>query len=150
MVIYCPKCGKEVSEEANFCPNCGSQIKIVLAKKSSFPIAAGILEIIAACVCMLIGILGILVPLVVMLTLGIFGFVGFAFGLTGGILKIKRKSFALAIIGSCMVQLSGFIMLITTALSCDIFIVGLVYGMPIIILSNLSLIFTAISKQEFH
>lgn len=25
---FCPKCGKEVSAEANFCPSCGANLKV--------------------------------------------------------------------------------------------------------------------------
>jgi TM2 domain-containing membrane protein YozV len=33
--MFCPKCGKEVSEDSDFCPSCGSHLKLETAKNVS-------------------------------------------------------------------------------------------------------------------
>ncbi|MEM3578476.1 MAG: zinc-ribbon domain-containing protein [Candidatus Bathyarchaeia archaeon] len=157
MTLYCPKCGKEVSNEAFYCPFCGTQIKTAISKKTGFPIAGGILGIIASCICIFVGILGILTSAQPyypysrfgMLLMGIFGLIGFAFGLTGGILTLRRKSFQLAIIGISLILVSGFITILASTTEPYGYIGGVIFGIPVIILSILSLIFTSISKSEF-
>ena len=81
----------------------------------------------------------------------LFCIMGFAFGLTSGITSLRRKHFALAIGGLIVVIISGVAIILgmaargyRTALTD-----GLTFGVPIIGLAILSLIFVAISKQEF-
>jgi hypothetical protein len=155
--MHCPKCGKEVPDDASYCAYCGTQIKTVIGRKTGFPIAGGILGIIASCVCIFVGILGILTsiqpdypyPRLGILFMGIFTLIGFAFGLTGGILTLKRKNFSLAIIGISLILVSGFIIILVSMTVPYGSWGAVIYGVPIILLSILSLIFTAISKQEF-
>ncbi|MEM3623077.1 MAG: hypothetical protein QXR76_04840 [Candidatus Bathyarchaeia archaeon] len=113
--------------------------------------------IIASCICIFVGILGILTSAQPyypysrfgMLLMGIFGLIGFAFGLTGGILTLRRKSFQLAIIGISLILVSGFITILASTTEPYGYIGGVIFGIPVIILSILSLIFTSISKSEF-
>jgi hypothetical protein len=73
---------------------------------------------------------------------GIFGFLGFAFGLTAGILALKRRVFSLAIIGMALMIAGGI-------LSFADFFVGIIFGIPTLVLAILSVIFIGISHREF-
>jgi hypothetical protein len=160
-ILYCLNCGKEIKDEkALYCPYCAKPLTSVpqtglLPKRTRFPITAGILIIIAACICFFAGILcyynlivvgvyPIYPPLFAYSSVGIFGILGFAFGLTGGTLTIKRKNFTLSIIGICLVLLSGSVTIIVWGVWGSI-----LFGLPIVLLSILGLIFVAVSKAEF-
>ena len=80
--------------------------------------------------------------------MGIFGILGFAFGLTGGIFSIRRRRFGLSIFGMSLLIIMGFFVLLVPALFGSPFI-GFLFGMPMIIPSILSVIFVAVSKSEF-
>jgi hypothetical protein len=142
--MYCPKCGKEISDDFAYCPYCGAQIKAVASKRTSFPTAGGILGIIASCICVFLAIVCIAESPysyfgAIEFLVGLFGIIGFPLGLTGGILMLKRKTFSLAIIGISLVLVFGALLIPLSAL----------LGLPIIVLSVLSLVFTAISRGEF-
>jgi len=165
---FCPRCGKAIHDDAAvFCPYCSASLipvspPVVAVKRSGFPITSGILTIIAACITIIIGIIGILVfavdfnnyyyygPLYQWVIIGIFGILGFAFGLTGGIYSLKRKHFAISVVGTSFVLLSGFVTMIS--LGTDQYGdwgVGLVFGLPVILLSILGIIFLGVSRGEF-
>lgn len=162
MVLKCPSCGKDIKdEEAIYCSYCSKPLKQLPFKQTGFPIAGGILAIIASCVCIIIGLVYLIMfqasisyvggqPRWECLFAGLFGIIAFAFGLAGGITSLRRKNFKLAIIGVCFALTSGFVnfgALGTHPYSA--LLGGLIFGLPIIILSLLSLIFIAISKGEF-
>ena len=165
MVLYCPKCGKEIPEESSFCLFCGTPVRVMVApaKKSSFPMAGGILEIIGACISIIVGLFLIAAFVQVQsnyyspsylasfgfLFIGVFEAVGFAFGLTSGILTLKRKQFTLSVVGVSLLVISGLITIIGLAMQPYGIWAGLLFGTPIIIISVLSLIFISISKKEF-
>jgi hypothetical protein len=135
-------------------------------QETGFPVAAGILTIIAACASAVAGIIGMIAfegsivtvsfvsssfsanyPL---LYVGMFGVLGFSFGLMGGIFSLKREYFALSIIGMYVLFVSGVATMIAFALAeYSSWVSGLPFGLPIVILSILSVIFTTISKREF-
>jgi membrane protein implicated in regulation of membrane protease activity len=70
--------------------------------------------------------------------------------LTGGIFSLKRKYFALSIIGMYLVFVSGVATMIAFALAeYSSWVTGLPFGLPVVILSILSVVFTSISKGEF-
>jgi hypothetical protein len=82
--------------------------------------------------------------------MGILGVLGFAFGLTGGIFSTRRKLFALTIVGTTLVIVPGLVTIVAFALvGYNSWMVGLLFGLPIIILSVLGVIFAAISGSEF-
>jgi hypothetical protein len=82
--------------------------------------------------------------------MGVLGTLAFALGLTGGILTLRRSHFALPIIGESLILLSAFVtMILFSAAGYDAWIVGLLFGLPVMILSILRIIFTGISKKEF-
>ena len=80
--------------------------------------------------------------------MGVFGILVFAFGLTGGIFSIRRRRFGLSIFGMSLLTVMGFFMLLVPALFGELF-GALLLGMPIVIPSILSVIFAAVSKDEF-
>jgi hypothetical protein len=162
-----------VDDAALFCPYCGielaaASVPSLSRKQTGFPMAAGILTIIAACICAIVGIFGtvafvgsIQAPVryvsfsvyfytanYQLLFVGIFGILAFAFGWTGGIFSIKGEHFALSIVGISLVLVSGFVTMIAFPL-IEYGSWGLLFGLPVVILSILSGIFTAISKGEF-
>jgi len=173
MNLYCPNCGKKVlDEDAIFCPYCSKPLRIGLnagsqplsftqtKKHSSFPTAAGILSIISACIVIIFGILGFqsfasnypyyinyryAIPYFFYddFFIGLLGTICFGLGLTSGILSIKRKRFALSIIGSSLLLVTALYILTEGGVS-----LGLL-AIPIFILSILSVVFIAISKGEF-
>ena len=166
----CPRCGRSILDDAPFfCPYCGVGLAVASAptpptKKTGFPIAGGILAIIGSCIAAFIGILMLMVsafrsdayyyaydPYLRYFFIGFFGVLGFAFGMTGGIFSLKRKHFALSIIGISLLLLSGFVTLLAFALMIPYASIwaGLLFGLPIILLSLSGLIFTATSKGEF-
>jgi hypothetical protein len=151
-----------------FCPYCGNGLAVAAAppppmKKTGFPIAGGILTILGSCIAAFIGMLMLIAsafesnayyysynPYPYYLFIGFFGILGFAFGLTAGIFSLKRKHFALSIVGTSLLLLSGFVMVVLFALMPYGSVgVGLLFGLPAMLLSLLGLIFTAISKGEF-
>jgi hypothetical protein len=130
--------------------------------RTAFPTTAGILTIIAACMMAIIGIVGLAVSFADILDMyywrsyfqwlfmGIFCIIGFAFGLAGGIFALKRRRFALSIVGIGMVLVSGFVAMISLAiLGSGVLRTGLLVGLSPVILSILSIVFTAVSKGEF-
>lgn len=172
MVRNCLKCGKEIQDEtAAYCPHCASPVKPQLSKISGFPIAGGVLLIIAASICLIVGIfaIGVFVstyqyayyygwgssyyyrPRYEDLLVGIFGTLAFALGLTAGITSLKRNAFAVSILGACFAVSQGFATVLAFVTQWpNSWIVGIIFGMPILVLATLGLIFTAISKAEFR
>jgi hypothetical protein len=131
--------------------------------------AAGVLTIIAACMCAVVGIFGMVgfvgsvqTPVryvgfglfdyytanYQLLFVGIFGVLAFAFGWTGGMFSIRGEHFALSIVGISLVLVSGFVTMIAFS-QMDYGSWGLLFGLPVVILSILSVTFTSISRGEF-
>jgi hypothetical protein len=146
--LNCPNCGKEITNsDAIFCPFCSKPIK-TQKKHGGLITASGILAIIASCWALFLGILCLsntswvyygefIYPVA-----GVFGIVGFAFGLAGGILTLKRKVFPLAVIGLLLVLVAGIVM---SAVGYSLPFLAL----PIHIMMILSIVFIAISKSDF-
>jgi hypothetical protein len=131
---------------------------------TGFPIAAGILAIIAASIIIFNALLAVaqtvnlansyyyqqnLTYLVFVLFAGIWNFIAFGLGLAGGIFSIKRKHFALTIVGMSFLLVGGFISVFESAILGGYWSYGMIIGMPIIILTMLSIIFVGVSKNEF-
>jgi len=159
-MIKCSNCGGMVEEGKNFCPNCGNRLMrseketdkpFVNGKRTGFPMAGGILLIIAAVFCFLTGFL---LPLTAAyyswigsLIILIFGIWGFAIGLAGGIYSLKRNHFSIAIIGSAFVLVYACV---NIGVSLFSHVIYALFGILILILSILSIIFIAVSKNEFQ
>jgi len=158
MVVKCPKCGSNIPEESSFCPSCGTRIEITPAvrlKGSNLPLAGGLLAIIAACVCLFVGILGTLAyarHLYVyhwLFLLALIAFVGFVFGLFGGMAALRRKYFEIALLGASFLMLAGIVDIVVPATARHGIVPGTIVGTSVLILSILSLIFIAVSYIEF-
>jgi hypothetical protein len=132
-----------------------------------FPKLSSILTIIASCVSCLCGVTMTLVIITWLLSQyptgsisvilwmfsALFGYVAFAFGLTSGIHLLKRTHFEFSLRSICFLLISSILFIFTSALSLrsgsmTVFLVFYV-GLPMLILSVLSIIFTSISKGEF-
>lgn len=158
-MIKCLSCGKRADiSDANYCPYCSKSLK--MQKNTPFPIVAGAFTTLASCMTLVIGIFFIAGALfssvfayefgtvwisnypinVYLLVAGILEIIAFAFGLTGSIYSLKRRRLALSIFGMSLLLASGAMIALPM----------LIYGLPIAILSILSVIFVAISKSEFH
>lgn len=171
MVLTCPRCGRIARDEsAVYCPFCGTVLRDKPVMMTGFPMAAGILAIIAACMCAAWGILGIAkfldymgyhgyryyhysLPIGLFLTDGVLGLLGFALGLSGGIMSLKRRNIALGILGACCMTYSGIAVTLAFGLMGYGLLgwaYGLAFGVPTIGLSVLSLIFIGVSRSESH
>jgi hypothetical protein len=82
-------------------------------KRTSLPTVAGILTIIAACACLIVGIIGLIVfalSLAAQLLIqGGIAALAFAFGLASGIMSLKRRHFAMTAFGICLIAVAGFV-----------------------------------------
>jgi hypothetical protein len=163
-------------DAAVFCPYCPANLtpappSVVTVKKSGFPRAAGILTIIAACMTIIIGIIGIVAYAEVVssnhysavlydsggsfsiywfMFMGVFGILGFAFGLTGGICALKRRAFRISVFGTGVVLISGFATIISYAAFGDgAWVSGFLFGLVTILLSILGIVFLGASNKEF-
>ncbi|MGA9388097.1 MAG: hypothetical protein WBV70_04645 [Candidatus Bathyarchaeia archaeon] len=130
-------------------------------KRTSLPIVAGILTIIAACACLIAGIIGLIVfalsLLPQLLIQGAIAVLAFAFGLTSGIMSLKRRHFAMTAFGICLIVVAGFVNVLVFGVPMGFGYTGPIYpilmsisfGLPILVLSILSIIFIFLSRKEF-
>jgi len=160
MVIHCPRCGIDLSDDANYCMNCGKGIGA--AAKTGLPTAGGILAIICAGYCCLMGLLFIYAasssyyspygadPRPTYFLIGIVNILAFALGLYGGILVLKRSKFRSAIIGKVVMNSGGIaISLYFVSQPYSGWLTALLFGAPIIVLSTLSITFIMARRNEF-
>jgi hypothetical protein len=167
--LNCPRCGREIRDEAAiYCPYCANPLT-AQKRRTAFPVAAGILTIIAACITLAIGVLSLMTavnyfttirtfnpspppnypPVLPYLIMGIFNVVAFAFGLAGGVCALRRRRFALSIGGAGMVLASAFVVIFSIGSIPYALFLGLLFAMPILILAILGVVFVAVSKNEF-
>lgn len=119
-------------------------------KHSGQVTAAGILTIISSCLCLVLGIIAMIYLLTsyyypyypYYIFIVIFGILGFGFGLTGGIYILKRKIFALGLVGVILV-------IIAAVVSIPNITLFILLGIPIVIMAIISLTFIATFKHEF-
>lgn len=155
-MVYCENCGSKLNEGARFCSRCGQNVTKPVAqtdypvmppqaqKRTGKPIAGGILIIIAACFCLVSGILFVLYWWWwYLIVIAVFNFWGFAIGLTAGILAIRRTNYVFAIVGSAFVIVGGALGFV------ELIAFGIILAIIIFILGILGTIFIAISKPEF-
>ena len=148
-----------------YCPYCSSQVKAALAGRKDFPIAGGVLLIIATSVCVVAGIvaLGIFFatypysyhgnwgyyynPRYEDLFIGSFGIIAFVYGLGGGILSLKRTKLEHGVRGASLNLIEGFLIILAFARQWpSSWLTGVSFGIPIIILAGTALLFISISK----
>jgi hypothetical protein len=82
------------------------------------------------------------------------GIAGFAFGLTSGVLMIKKRSLAMILIGTVILLIVGILPLICSFVVVEFLRESLVkmfylYGVPIIAFSILSIVFAIASRKRF-
>ena len=95
----------------------------------------GILAIAAAGLCFFLGFLGL---------------VSVPFGLASGIMVLRRKHLIVSLAGVCfMIVADSIILLATILMPYPGLPIGLVFGLPVMFLSTLSLILIASCKTEF-
>ena len=172
MVFTRPRCERITRDEgAAYCPFCGSVLRDKPAGRTVFLMAAGILAIITVCMCAAWGISGIAkfldymgyyysmgyysyyLPIGLFLTDGVLGLLGFALGLSGGIMWLRRRNIALGMVGACCMMFSGIAVTLAFGLMGYGLLgwaYGLTFGVPTIIGSVLSLVFIGVSRSEFH
>jgi hypothetical protein len=133
----------------------------VRVKRSGFSVAAGVLTIIGACVAAVSGIVGLIGFYTTIsysyyyhpyesLVMGVFGILGCALGLTGGIFTLMRRRFVLCMIGMVLIMISGFVTVGAFVLILwNGWGIGLLFGLPSIFLSVLSIIFASVSRGDF-
>jgi hypothetical protein len=135
-------------------------------RRTLFPKLSSILTIIASCISCAYGIIMSLVivswllsgyptgsiSVILWMFSVLFGYVGFAFGLTAGMHLFKRMHFGFSLRSICFLLISS-LLFIFTSLSLQSGYMGMLLafyaGLPLLILSVLSIIFTSISKGEF-
>jgi hypothetical protein len=170
MVSNCPLCKRIVRQDgAVYCPFCGAVLRDKPSMMKGYPAAAGILAIVAACMCVTWGVIGIAkftlamsyydyyyysgFPIGLFLIEGILGVVAFGSGLIGGIMSLGRQRISLGILGATLMIYSGIAVILAFGLN-DLTQLGwgygLTFGIPTIGLSVLVLIFILVSRSEFR
>lgn len=134
--MFCQKCGREAIENGLFCAGCGASLTAVApAKKRTFSLVGGILEIVAGGLIALFSgffflMMGVAAtqedgPPVLLLLLPL-AFLGVgALGIAGGICALRRRKWGLALAGAIAVVLPaselGIAALVLVALARDEF-----------------------------
>lgn len=125
-------------------------------KSGSVLIATGILMIITAGFCLFAAFGGLLEfyqdyrrayfePHTGDLVSGVLGCVGFALGLTGGILSLKKTDFHLVAVGLALMMAAG----ISVAFSSDP-AAFFIYGLPVLAFSIASAVLVSVNKRRFR
>lgn len=170
MVLTCSKCGRRISDEdAVYCPFCSNRLKIEVSKQTDFLIAGGVLLILAASICIITGMVALVIfvqsyqnpfyygygdrdytPRYEYLLAAAVGFLSFVYGLTAGILTLNRRNFDHCLTGGLLTVFEGFLIVFAFAHQyLGSWIIGALFGVPIMVLSALALLFVSISKEEF-
>lgn len=176
MFLHCPNCGKEILDEnAVFCPYCGKPLAVPAhqakaIRSTSLPTAAGVAIIMAATISALYGLLGTLNIVLELgrigsninlsfeiLFEGFFGVLAFAFGLVAAIFTLKRRHFALSMLGAGLLLFFGIGIVIiemwgmqrTGVLGMN-WIAVLINGLPVVVPSLLGVVFLRLSEDEFR
>jgi len=162
----CSSCRKVIIDDAFlFCPYCSARLDPLppALAPTRFPMAVGVLAVIASCFSLVVGLFAVLSlinnslvygfnqPLLrqsVLLT--IFGFLGFVLGLNGGMNSMKRRRFAMSMGCLCFLLACGVITVVDFwPIAYGGFLGSLALGLPIIVLSNSAIIFVSVSRGEF-
>jgi len=171
MVLACPKCNRQIrDEDAVYCPYCSNPLSTGALKRTDFPIAGGVLLIIAASVCVFVGIVSVgiffatsqymyypdwrvyyLMPRYENLLAGAVGILAFVYGLAAGILSLKRRKFVHCLFGGSIMACEGVLIILVLAQQWpSLWVVGLLLGLPVVVLSASGLLFVSVSREEFR
>lgn len=168
--MKCPHCGKEVADEnAVFCPYCSKPLNP--KRHSSMPTASGTLTTISAILALLAGLLTISNALgtyggygygyvagtnIFFWIVGIFEVVAFAVALAGATFQFRRRAFSGSILSNVLliavaaiVTGQAFLPAVNVGSVTYIFTGWLFFGIPLLALSILSIIFVAVAKTEY-
>ncbi|MBS7632066.1 zinc ribbon domain-containing protein [Candidatus Bathyarchaeota archaeon] len=164
-MLNCSKCGRQIrDEDAVYCPFCSGVVKPEAVKKTDFPIAGGILLIIGASVSILTGILVLIIvesgryvyyynprpPYEGLIASGL-SVLAFIYGVVGGVFSLKRRRFRHSLVGGLFVALEGLFVILALAQQFPSFaIIGVIFGLPVIALGGIGLLFLLASQEEFH
>jgi len=152
--MNCPRCGAVNMVSSRFCEECGSSIS--LHRRSGLLTAAGVMTIIASCLCFLMAIAGVWAfgeengsiqrdPYAFgALIAAIGGFLGLGFGLTSGVLIFKRRVYPLVVIGLAFVVAASILSLEFPNLNFF-----LLFGIAPLVLGIMSMTFVGISRKVF-
>lgn len=114
----------------------------------------GVSAIVAASICLYVGI-SMLSPTLagerLALIVGILEFLGFAFGLIAGVFALRGKMFRFALGGMVLTMAAGPAILLPVIIYRPYLAFGMLvtFGILIILLATLGMIFTAMFKREF-
>lgn len=167
MVETCPKCGRTIREEdAAFCPYCASPVGQEASRKTDLPTAGGVLLIIAVSACSLAGVIAIIIFASTYsysyyggyyslgyeaLLAGAGSILAFVYGLAAGIFSLKRKKFTHCLTGGVITLAEGFLLVPAFAQQwSSSWIIGVMFGVPIILLSSTGLLLISLSKNEYR
>jgi hypothetical protein len=80
---------------------------------------------------------------------GTVGIPAFIYGLAAGILALKRRKFVHCLAGGLLTVFEGLIVFAFAQQWSGSWIIGTLFGVPIIVLSAPALLFVSLSKEEF-
>lgn len=140
-----------------------SENKTLTSSKNGPSDFGGVLAIIVSVMCILLGLM-IMRNLVVnysfqyyasdnsylfgIVLVGVFAIVAFYFGLTGGIMALRKQNFALSVVGTCFPVTESLVILDVLFTHEHAESIGLAFVFPLLFLSAASLIFVAISYHD--
>jgi hypothetical protein len=79
------------------------------------------------------------------------GILAFVYGLAAGIFSLKRKMFTHCLTGGVVTLAEGFLLVLAFAQQwSSSWVVGVMFGVPIILLSSTGLFFISLSKIEYR
>jgi hypothetical protein len=154
---YCPECGKELKSK-----NEASEIK-KSKKKNPYLMAAGIMVLIAASMCIFVAIFGAIefsegeyrhyptcwddcserIFLPQHLLTSMFGVSAFIFGMISGISVLSKKLFSLSIVGNMLIMTAAISLILLSTVHL------ILLGLPILVLAIISLSFTCFKRKDF-
>lgn len=146
----CPRCSRVSPFSAKFCAECGAAMGY--EGRQGFLTAAGTLTVIASAFYAVCGIICVHRGLLeqdlkvqfVWITLGFIELLVFGFGLTSGILTLKRRSFPLAVFGQVLVVLFACLLLFWDLGAF------LLMGLVPLIFGGTAITFTRTARKAFH
>jgi len=152
---YCSECGKELKNDASKNKKSNG--------RNSYLVAAGIMVIVAASLCILVGIFGAIefsegdyqhypsywddyserTFLPQHLLTSMFGLSAFIFGMLGGISILSKKLFSLSVVGIMLIMTAAVSLMLLSPVHL------ILLGLPILVLACISLAFTCLKREDF-